>query len=465
MSRPIQICDLQGVVVGFMFWSRCCAIPVDVFALFSLWPIRLGAQGAVFKSVVFEHDPIRAWGHLSFNHVPTLALLEPGTALANGEVLPERVMVVAAYGGMEEAEGDNIIWFSGSVDNGATWSLPDTVTAIEEVRGDSSAMDPKLFFHNGRIWLMYIWKPTRGAGSNGPVMYVAIRNSVDAGITWSEPRLIDVGEIQDGTFRQVTPFSFVQFGNGELGFPFYYRWVGNRTAHFAFMRSDAQLQDFNVKLFPEISLRHPDKLVEPVAFTENDRMFVYFRSTTGEIEYITSVDEGQTWSSLSGTGIPNPSTKFDIVDVGDKIFLATNNSFRARDNLMVAWGGHGAFQSLAYFATRADDIEQVSYPSMQIDNENNIHIVYSRISRGADQRRFGDILYARVWPAAFQEIVDAPGRFRRIGGFTAERLTSQESRPLQWATEDCCSLAGTVGLLGKKGRRRTPPALCLTSIC
>ena len=368
------------------------------------------SNAEIFKTRIFEHDTTYAEGHLFFNHAASIEVFDAGTELPNGETLQSQRLIVAAFGGISEGFRDNVIWCSLSNNNGQSWSDPVILSNEEGVQGDSLARDPLLFQRNGRLWLMYLFQHGPGSGWRSPRIDGYLRCSDDAGDSWSEPRIVDIGEIRDGNFKQVTPISPpVVLNDSTLGFPFYYRYVGEVQAYFGFMRCDENMESFNAKLFEDITLPLPSKINEPTIFQSGDEYIVYFRSSRGEIEFITTDDNGDSWSDITGTGLPNSSTKLEAITYDDELILALNNSFRSRDNLAVIKGSHMNMEEICYVDKLDGIIEQKSYPSIRVDNSGNIHMVYSSIVW--DQHRYGDILYAQIAPEDFREAITYTGEY------------------------------------------------------
>ena len=373
-----------------------------VAVFFSFFVAKLKAE--IFKTSLFEHDTTYAEGHLFANHASTIEVLNAGTELPNGQVLEHQRLVVAAFGGQYEGYRDNIIWCSISDNNGESWSNPVVVTNEEGVQGDSLARDPLLFQRNGRLWLMYLFQHGPGSGWRSPRIDSYLRWSDDGGDSWLGPRYVDIGDVQDGNFKIVTPISPpVALDDSTLGFPFYYRYVGEVQAYFGFMSCNGNMESFRVRLFDEITHSPPGKLIEPTIFPSDEGFVVYFRSTSGEIEYITTADEGENWSEILKTGLPHPQTKSEAIVHADELFLALNNSYRSRDNLTIIKGRHMDMEEICYIDKLDGNFEQKSYPSIRIDNSDNIHMVYSSMARNQQGYRFGNISYARITANDFLE--------------------------------------------------------------
>jgi predicted neuraminidase len=361
-------------------------------------------NAVIFKTSIFEHDTTYTEGHLFFNHAASIEVFDAGTELPNGDTLESQRLIVAAFGGIAEGFRDNVIWCCISNTSGQSWSEPVIITNEEDIQGDSLARDPLLFQRNGRLWLMYLFQHGLGSGWRSPRIDGYLRWSDNAGDSWSDPRIVDIGEIQDGNFKQVTPISPpVALNDSTLGFPFYYRYVGEVQAYFGFMRCDENMESFNVELFEDITLPLPSKINEPTIFQSGDDFTVYFRSSRGEIDFITTDDNGDSWSDITGTGLPNSSTKIEAITYNDELILALNNSFRARDNLSILRGNHLEMETICYVDKLEGNFEQKSYPSIRIDNSGNIHMVYSSMARNQQGYRFGNISYARITTNDFLE--------------------------------------------------------------
>lgn len=369
------------------------------------------------RSVVFEHENESARGSLRINHAATLEVIDQGIQFSSGKRLQNQRLVCAAFGGSFESSGDNIIWISISDDGGVNWSSPQIVTPEKDESNPevSSVIGPNLFWVGTQLWLSYAWKPEGGGGSLGGTMRIALRESIDGGLTWSEQALIKTTPDLGSTFRHMPVLGqAIHLTENSVGFPFYYRFVGNRTPHYGFMVSENLLMgNFQLSYQPNFSEPLSGDLIEPVGFRQDSSIYVYFRTNLGEIYWTRSLDLGQKWTDPVGGGIPNPDSFSYVYDHGETKLLALNNSGKSRDNLVVLGGRHAQWETIAHIDRLTGIENQVSYPSVRVDKKENVHVVYTK-SGDFGKNRWGDISYASFAISEMEPIRNEVGKLEAL---------------------------------------------------
>ncbi len=110
----------------------------------------------------------------------------------------------------------------------------------------------------------------------------------------------------------------------------------------------------------------------------------------GFIWHATSEDEGETWTPLRKTSLPNPDTSFDAIYLGEgKALLVYNHSFNHRYPLNIAFStNHGETW------TKCDELESNSgeFPAVIQTQDGLVHITYASSPLGSEQRRIKHVV-------------------------------------------------------------------------
>lgn len=373
-----------------------------ILCLFSFFVNTLCSQN-ILRHPVFLHDTIEGYGHLFFNHAPQILFLKNGLELPNNNVLINSRIIVSAYGGVQEAFEDQNIWYACSDDEGNTWSEPDSLLIGEEHAGMKTVFNGSLFLAPDNSIIQFIlFQNGPGGGASGQYpIFLKYKLSYDGGISWSDIFEPEINGVEDTSlFRIIGPFCKpVEIHPDTMGFPLYYRYVGNPTAYFGFLKVSKDLQKFELKKFPSISLPHPDRLIEPVSVYQNSTIFTYFRTSTGKVWYYTSADKGTSWHGPFHLQVPHPGTLFNAFLFEDKQFLVTNLSTQRREQLSLI-RIDPINQTPPSFLHRIDNIDatyyQVTYPSIDTSHPSSVLISYSAIGYHLEKGRFGDIFFASI---------------------------------------------------------------------
>ncbi|MGB0177356.1 MAG: exo-alpha-sialidase [Owenweeksia sp.] len=357
-------------------------------------------SGAQFYNTVYSSSNLQDTGNFVFNHASSIIKIGQGTVLKNGDTLQNNRLLVSAYGGLGEGYPDQTVWYSISNDNGLSWSQPDTLTTFEETTGDSTTWNMDEYINtNGQIIKFYFQQPGKGGGSGGKFpLWLKTRISDDGGISWSQGKFRTINGITDSSKFRIMGFfeEYIPIGNDTLAAPIYYRIVGDRVAYFGFLRFSKDLTYFKVDTTRAFSQPETDGRIEPSGVLFNNKIYVFFRTSSGTIDYIESSDMGNTWSAPAKTGIITPSTKSTFFVYNNKLHAVTNLNIWTRNNLSVI-ELDSLFQPEKVLTVDVlNDDFQVSYPSIHLDGD-DLHISYTRayFDKTSHYRR-SDIQYTRV---------------------------------------------------------------------
>ncbi|MDO9373812.1 MAG: exo-alpha-sialidase [Ferruginibacter sp.] len=361
----------------------------------------IGAIGQpVFRSVIFKHDNLAENEHFYWNHQSQLVVFNKGTKLPDGSFLTEQRILVSATAGSSEGQVDQNGWLRYSKD-GVNWTFIDTIAKMDESLGDKHIYALSLFKNKiNRVFQFYLFLNQNGGGASGTIPhYLRYRVSNDGGLTWglpTQPNILGVDSSE--SFKISGPLSKpVVFANDSLAFPLYYRYPGNAKAYFGLLVCDQNLKVLCLRKFENISMDHPERLIEPVMKNLGDSLLIYFRSLSGKVTGVFSVDTGLSWSQPFQYSIKNPSSPSETIgNMAGKDYLISNLGVKNRSNLFLSSLTNNTINPLLLIDRVSEHIDQVSYPSADIDAAGNIHISYSSIGYDTiSGKRYGDIKYLR----------------------------------------------------------------------
>ncbi len=126
-------------------------------------------------------------------------------------------------------------------------------------------------------------------------------------------------------------------------------------------------------------MKSPHGNIHPcVAPLDDGRLLAYMRTggRGGSIWRSTSTDQGDTWSRLMATDLPNPNAGIDLLRLqSGALALAFNNNDRRRTPLCVAIGGQN--EGFERMRTLEDERAEFSYPTLLQASDGRIHLVYT----------------------------------------------------------------------------------------
>jgi predicted neuraminidase len=327
-----------------------------------------------FESKVFEHERDFEVGSRFFNHVPTIA------------ALPDGSLVVAWFGGQWEGSLDNSVLLSRSEDDGTTWSAPATV--IPATDEESITADP-LLFQTGRLWLLYRLRQGSGTGSRVSDLKAYAISSLDGGLTWDEPRLVDLGK--DRTFGPLNP---PVIPDGRLAFGYYWRDFDSRQTHIGMAIASPDLRTWESR--GDVMLQDR-RTLEPVLVSDPAGiLYLYIRTDLNRIYRSVSIDNGFTWTRPEPLNVPSPDSMSDVHRLTDGRYLvAWNNHPDSRDYLAVGVFSDSRLDTLQQYQLVPRQGETgANYPRLIIQ-EGEVLTAFSWIRRDNANHRFGDIWIAR----------------------------------------------------------------------
>ncbi|MDQ0638873.1 putative neuraminidase [Pedobacter sp. W3I1] len=299
---------------------------------------------------IFEKAPFEAC------HASTLVDLGEGKIMA------------AWFGGKHEGSKDVVIW--SSIKTGTQWSQP--IEIANGIKNDTSRFacwNPVLFkTKKGTLFLHY------KVGLNPRTWWAEYKTSANNGKTWSKAHKLPkdfLGPIKNKP---------VQLPNGTILYPSSTESLDEKTWAIHIEKSDAEGKNWK-KI--EINCDTFGVIQPSILSYPNGRLQLLCRSRQNVIVESWSEDNGETWSKLTATTLPNPNSGSDAVTLIDGRQLlvynplpAGKNWWEGRSTLKLAISTDGKNWQDIYTLENHDKGEY-SYPAIIQDRSGNIHISYT----------------------------------------------------------------------------------------
>jgi predicted neuraminidase len=273
-------------------------------------------------------------------------------------------LVASWFGGTHERHPDVGIWVARNVGKG--WSKPIEV-ANGVVDGERyPTWNPVLFQpSNGPLLLFYKVGPTP---QNWWGMLIT---SDDGGHTWSEPR-----RLPDGVLGPIKNKP-IELDGGVLLSPSSTEDKGWRV-HFE--RSSDNGKTWEVTK----PVNDPDKIaaIQPSLLCHGDGVLQAIgRTRDSGVFQVWSHDDGRTWSKMTTTGLPNPSSGTDAVTLADGRHLLVYNhnpNYKGRSPLNVAISDDGkTWRAALVLEDEKEHHAGYSYPAVIQTSDGLAHITYT----------------------------------------------------------------------------------------
>jgi predicted neuraminidase len=275
-------------------------------------------------------------------------------------------LVAAWFGGTEEKHPDVGIWVSRR--DGARWSPP--VEVANGVQADGKRVptwNPVLFQAPGGPLLLFY-----KAGPSPSQWWGMMTTSTNAGQSWATPR-----RLPENIFGPIKNKP-VLLDNGTLLCP-------SSTEDDGWRIHLERTRDRGVTWTRTPPLNDGRKFgaIQPtVLFHPGQRLQLLCRSRQGRITECWSEDDGQSWSDMQATALPNPNSGIDAVTLRDRgpagertHLLVYNPVLKGRSPLIVASSNDG--KTWAPVAVLEWEPGEYSYPAVIQTQDGGIHVTYT----------------------------------------------------------------------------------------
>lgn len=298
-------------------------------------------------------------------------------------------LVAAWFGGTEEGEDDVGIWLSRH--DGEKWSSPIEVASGEQSDGKRfPCWNPVLFQAPDGPLLLFI-----KVGPSPSRWWGELMTSSDSGATWSKPEKLPeggIGPVKNKPLLLENGTLLCGSSSEDDSWRVHFEVTNDRGKTWRRGEVIDDTRKFNA--------------IQPTILAHGDgKLQILCRSREGNVVESWSHDNGQTWSKLSATTLPNPNSGIDGVTLADGRHLLVYNhtgrlslSPRDREMLNVAVSADGRTWQAALVLEKEPG--EFSYPAVIQSKDGLVHITYTH------QRR--KVKHVVVDPAKLelQEFVD-----------------------------------------------------------
>jgi predicted neuraminidase len=289
-------------------------------------------------------------------HASTIIALQPNNLLA------------AWFGGTDEGNRDVCIWLSKY--NDGQWGPPRQMAC--GIMNDTlryPCWNPVLFkTQKGTLYLFY------KIGPNPREWWGMQIHSTDDGNTWSSPAKLGEGII--GPVKNKP----LQLGDGTI--------LAGSSVEISEDKWHAHIEksvdDGNSWQKIAVDSNSKFDVIQPsILYYKDGRLQMLCRSRQGSIIQSWSSNNGNSWSALSKTNLPNPNSGTDAITLADGRQLLVYNPDKpgkewnnGRAKLAVAISSNGInWKNILWL--EYGTIEEFSYPAVVQDSEGNVHITYT----------------------------------------------------------------------------------------
>ena len=269
-------------------------------------------------------------------------------------------LLAAWFGGTAERNPDVGIWISHLIDG--IWTRPvEVANGIQYKNKRYPCWNPVLYNAGKKIMLFY------KVGLSPSEWWGEVTISDDNGVTWS--RSYRLPEDIYGPVKNKP----VLLPDGELLCPSSTENNGWRV-HIEITSDNgstwertSDLNDRHTGIIQPTLLLHPHGMIQMLC-----------RSTVSYILTSWSEDKGRTWSDFTSTGLPNPNSGIDAVNLIDgRQLLVYNHLVKGRNMLNISVSGDGRKWQAAVLLENDVKGTEYSYPAIIETNDGLVHVTYT----------------------------------------------------------------------------------------
>ncbi len=272
-------------------------------------------------------------------------------------------LIAAWFGGTHERHPDVGIWVSRN--ESGHWTAPvEVANGIVSPTNRYPTWNPVLFQpKTGPLMLFY------KVGPSPSTWWGMLMTSDDGGKMWSTPR-----RLPDGIFGPIKNKP-VQLPTGEILCPTSTEHQGWRV-HF---ERSKDLGKTWTATKPVNDGKEIGAIQPSILFHGGGKLQALGRTRQGKIFETWSTDDGETWSKMTLTALPNPNSGTDAVTLKDgRQLLVYNHSTKGRSPLNVAVSQDGkAWQAALVLEDNPTAPNGFAYPAVIQTRDGLVHITYT----------------------------------------------------------------------------------------
>ncbi|MDX8381060.1 MAG: sialidase family protein [Ghiorsea sp.] len=301
--------------------------------------------------------------------------------------LPSGNLVAFWFAGSREGGKDVQIFQSYFQQTQQQWTEPQGIVNVPQLGKDlgryiSKIGNPLVYVDKKqRMWLFFVTVSYGGwAGSSLNLMF-----SDDLGKSWGKPkRLITSPFINISTLVRN---SMNELEDGSVVLPVYHEFIAQfpellRVSAEGEVLSKTRMSGANGGIQPSM------------VQGDNDELYAFMRigshASQHQVLRLSSQDDGQHWSGLTSTNLPNPNAAQIVVKAGEKLWLwIGNHNAKDRSDLTLAISHDfkGDWKSVYQFEKGADG-DAYSYPVITQGKDGVWHLMYTYKRKNIKHIRF-----------------------------------------------------------------------------
>jgi predicted neuraminidase len=273
-------------------------------------------------------------------------------------------LLVAWFGGTHEGNRDVVIWAARH--SAGAWSAP--VEIANGIQPDGTRFpcyNPVLFTVGDTLFLSY------KVGPEPQLWWGMMQTSLDGGRTWSAPRRLPegvFGPIKNKPLRlaggRLVSGSSTESHERDSRWRVHFELSDDNGRTWRVVRPAPATGDELDAIQPSI-LHHADGRLQALGRTRQGLVFQAWSS-----------DQGETWSPLTTTSLPNPNAGTDAVTLRDgRQVVVYNHTTAGRSPLNVAVSQDGITWEMV-LALESEPGEY-SYPALIQSSDGQLHVTYT----------------------------------------------------------------------------------------
>lgn len=319
---------------------------VRLVLLSALPSLAVGQGGAVVRSsFVYEPGPVPSV------HASTIVETRDG-------------LLAAWFGGTREGHPDVVIWASRW--SGTSWSAPlEIANGVQPDGTRFPCYNPVLFAVGDTLFLSY------KVGPEPQRWWGMMKTSLDGGRTWGAARRLPdgvYGPIKNKPLRlssgRIVSGSSTESHEASSKWRVHFELSDDNGRTWRVVRPMASATAELDAIQPSV-LQHADGRLQAVGRTRQGRVFETW-----------STDQGESWSALSLTSLPNPNAGTDAVTLRDgRQLIVYNHTPSGRSPLNVAVSRDGRAWEMAL--TLESEPGEYSYPAVIQSADGRVHVTYT----------------------------------------------------------------------------------------